>query len=92
MNERDWDRVAASWDEHIMSSLEENTNGSIAALIGEVAASHRSILDYGCGVGRYLPLLSSRFDREFPMAARRSAGGGRRRRRTAAQARGRQPD
>lgn len=62
MNERDWDRVAGSWDEHIMSSLEENTNGSIAALIGEVAASRRSILDYGCGVGRYLPLLSSRFE------------------------------
>ena len=63
MNERDWDKVAGTWDEHIMSSLEENTNGSIAALIAEIATSHRSILDYGCGVGRYLPLLSSRFER-----------------------------
>ena len=62
MNERDWDRVAGSWDEHIMSSLHENVNGSIAALIAATAASHRSILDYGCGVGRYLPLLSARFD------------------------------
>jgi len=62
MNERDWDDVAGAWDDHIMSSLEENVNGSIAALIASVAATHRSILDYGCGVGRYLPLLSASFD------------------------------
>jgi SAM-dependent methyltransferase len=37
-------------------------NGSIAALIASVAATHRSILDYGCGVGRYLPLLSASFE------------------------------
>lgn len=63
MNERDWDRVAGSWDDHIMSSLHENVNGSIAALIASVGASHRSILDYGCGVGGYLPLLSATFER-----------------------------
>ena len=62
MNERDWDRVAGAWDDHIMSSLEENVNGSIATLIASVAATHRSILDYGCGVGRYLPLLSRSFE------------------------------
>jgi len=62
MNDRDWDRVAGSWDEHIMSSLHENVNGSIAALIAATAVSHRSILDYGCGVGGYLPLLSACFD------------------------------
>ena len=61
MTARDWDRLADSWDEHIMSSLHEDTSGNIAALLRAVAQSHRRILDYGCGVGGYLPLLSAQF-------------------------------
>jgi SAM-dependent methyltransferase len=61
MTNRDWDRVADSWDEHIMSSLHEDTSGNIAALLRTVAQSHRRILDYGCGIGGYLPLLSAAF-------------------------------
>jgi SAM-dependent methyltransferase len=62
MNEHYWDRVAHCWDEHILSSLQENVSGNIAALITAVAAGHRRVLDFGCGIGRYLPLLSPRFD------------------------------
>ncbi|MDR3415524.1 MAG: class I SAM-dependent methyltransferase [Nevskia sp.] len=57
-----WDRVAASWDEHIMSSLHEDVSGNISALIAGAATTHRRILDYGCGIGGYLPLLSSQFE------------------------------
>ncbi|MBL6750271.1 MAG: methyltransferase domain-containing protein [Nevskia sp.] len=44
-----------------MCSLHEEANGEIAALLGAVAGTHRRILDYGCGVGGYLPLLSQVF-------------------------------
>jgi SAM-dependent methyltransferase len=61
MNQRYWDHAAAEWDEHIMCSLHENAGGDIARLLSQISKKHRSILDYGCGVGGYLPLLAARF-------------------------------
>jgi 2-polyprenyl-3-methyl-5-hydroxy-6-metoxy-1,4-benzoquinol methylase len=63
MNQRYWDQAARAWDQHIMCSLHENAGGHIARLLSRLSRRHRSILDYGCGVGGYLPLLSARFAR-----------------------------
>ena len=61
VNQHYWDQAALAWDEHIMCSLHENASGEIASLLARTARSHRNILDYGCGVGGYLPLLSAKF-------------------------------
>ena len=69
MNERDWDRVAGSWDDHIMSSLYENVNGSIAALIASGAASSPGITATNGRVMTYLRELCWRSLRRRTVAA-----------------------
>jgi SAM-dependent methyltransferase len=56
-----WDRMAASFDEEIFDSLAEDVRGTIRGAIEAAAAPNRVVLDLGCGVGRYLPLLSGLF-------------------------------
>jgi SAM-dependent methyltransferase len=61
MNLAYWDRMAASFDAEIFDSLAEDLRGTIRGAIRAVAAPDAVVLDLGCGVGRYLPLLSELF-------------------------------
>lgn len=61
MNRDYWDRQADHWDEEIFDSLREDTRGVIRRAIRAAAARHRTVIDFGCGVGGYLPFLSRTF-------------------------------
>ena len=61
MNRDYWDRQADHWDEEIFDSLREDVRGVIRRAIRAAAARHRAAIDFGCGIGGYLPFLSQVF-------------------------------
>jgi SAM-dependent methyltransferase len=58
-----WDRQADHWDEEIFDSLREDVRGVIRRAIRAAARRHDAVIDFGCGVGGYLALLSRTFTR-----------------------------
>lgn len=56
-----WDAMAGAFDEEIFNSLREDARGVIRQAIAGVAGRRKRVMDMGCGVGRYLPLLSRLF-------------------------------
>jgi SAM-dependent methyltransferase len=61
MQERDWDRVAASFDAEIFNVPANDRKGLIAEHIQRLGGKHRVAADLGCGIGRTLPLLADHF-------------------------------
>lgn len=62
MNREYWDRQAGHWDDEIFDSLREDVHGVIRRALRAAAARHRTVLDFGCGVGGYLRFLSHTFE------------------------------
>ena len=58
-----WDRMAGQWDDEIFDSLHHDRRGVIAGEIERSSRRARSVADFGCGTGGYLPLLSRLFPR-----------------------------
>lgn len=56
-----WDAMSGAFDEEIFDSLKEDVRGVIRTEIARLASPRRRVMDFGCGVGRYLPLLSAQF-------------------------------
>ncbi len=61
VNERDWDEVAATFEEDIFSVPANDRLGLIAERVRRSGAKDRSVADLGCGIGRMLPLLAECF-------------------------------
>ena len=57
-----WDRMARRWDQEIFNTLHHDKGGVIASEIRRSSIGARSIADFGCGTGIYVPLLSRLFD------------------------------
>lgn len=56
-----WERMSESFDEEIFNSLTQDVRGVIRQAIEGLSSPRRRVMDFGCGVGRYLPLLSKAF-------------------------------
>jgi SAM-dependent methyltransferase len=61
MNERDWDAVAARFEQEIFNVPANDRKGLIKALVERFAAPQGTAADLGCGIGRTLPLLAANF-------------------------------
>ncbi len=61
MNRDYWDRQADYWDEEIFDSLSEDVRGVIRRAIRAAARRADNVIDFGCGIGGYLPFLSRWF-------------------------------
>jgi len=57
MKEQFWDDVAPDYDEEIFNTLASDRNGLLEAVIRKHAKGARLACDFGCGVGRFVPLL-----------------------------------
>jgi 2-polyprenyl-3-methyl-5-hydroxy-6-metoxy-1,4-benzoquinol methylase len=57
-----WDRMAERWDQEIFNTLHHDRSGVIGEEIERSSRRARSIADFGCGTGIYLPLLSRLFE------------------------------
>ena len=61
MNQAYWDRVAHRYDDEILDALGSDRHQVIRGCIREHANKNRLAADFGCGVGKALPLLSRSF-------------------------------
>jgi SAM-dependent methyltransferase len=57
-----WDRQADHWDDEIFDSLREDVRGVVRRALRAAAKRHAGVMDFGCGVGGYLPFLARTFD------------------------------
>lgn len=65
MNERDWDKVAGSFEQEIFNVPANDSKGFITRWIKRLAQPDAVATDLGCGVGRTLPLLADRFTKVY---------------------------
>ena len=61
MNAQFWDTVATTFDDEIFNTLANDRNNTIRNHIDRFSSPDLIACDFGCGVGRYLPLLSEKF-------------------------------
>jgi SAM-dependent methyltransferase len=61
MDEKYWDKVAVDYDGEIFSALANDHNDVIASKICEFSSVGTVACDFGCGVGKFLPILSENF-------------------------------
>ena len=65
MNERDWDKVAESFEQEIFNVPANDTKGIILDWVDRLAGPDATATDLGCGVGRTLPMLAERYARVY---------------------------
>jgi SAM-dependent methyltransferase len=58
---RYWERIGQDYEAEIFASALADTSGAIIKRLNELARPRGVAVDFGCGVGHYLPLLSKRF-------------------------------
>jgi SAM-dependent methyltransferase len=56
-----WDAIAATWDDEVFDTLAHDRHGVIVRELRQLARSSKRVADFGCGVGKYLPVLSALF-------------------------------
>lgn len=61
MNPREWKELAADYDANVLSVYEHDHEGKISSLIHRLGQKKKTAIALGCGVGKFLPLLSSNF-------------------------------
>lgn len=62
MTERYWDSMAKKYDREIYDSVNDATNKDVLlTILDKYSDKSASCIDFGCGVGKYLPQLSPRF-------------------------------
>jgi SAM-dependent methyltransferase len=57
-----WDRMARRWDHEIFNTLYHDRFRVITAELKRSVRRARSVADFGCGVGTYLPILGRLFE------------------------------
>lgn len=65
MNEHDWDRVAECFEEEIFNVPANDHKGMIQQQLDRLAVPGAVATDLGCGVGRTLPMLASRYEHVY---------------------------
>lgn len=53
-----WEKIAPDYNEEIFDVLKNDKRGIIAAVIKKCAGKNKSVIDIGCAIGKWLPLLS----------------------------------
>src|ERR1700722_3847137 len=60
-DEQRWDKVAATFEEEVISVFKADKKGLIKQQVRKYAGKNKVAIDFGCGIGRGLPLLSPLF-------------------------------
>ena len=60
-----WDKVAPDYDDVIFDVLDNDRKATIRSCIGKIASPGKSVIDIGCAVGKWLPVLAPVFGKVF---------------------------
>jgi SAM-dependent methyltransferase len=61
MNRTYWEKIAPDYNEEIFDVLKNDSKGIIVSAIRELAAKNKTVIDIGCAIGKWLPVLSPIF-------------------------------
>jgi 2-polyprenyl-3-methyl-5-hydroxy-6-metoxy-1,4-benzoquinol methylase len=67
MDKKYWEKIAPRYDEEIFDVLHNDKSGKIVAAIEEIASKEKTVIDIGCAIGKWIPLLAKQF--KFVVAA-----------------------
>ena len=56
-----WERIAPNYNEEIFDVLQNDKSGKIVGAIEEVASKEITVMDIGCAIGKWIPLLATAF-------------------------------
>jgi 2-polyprenyl-3-methyl-5-hydroxy-6-metoxy-1,4-benzoquinol methylase len=63
MDRKYWETMAPKYDEEIFDVLRNDTAGKIMEAIEKISGPEKSVIDMGCAIGKWIPILASRFKR-----------------------------
>ncbi len=65
MDRKFWDAIFKNYNSEIFDVFKNDINGIIKLWISDIASSKKTVADVGCGIGKWLPLLSRQFREVF---------------------------
>jgi 2-polyprenyl-3-methyl-5-hydroxy-6-metoxy-1,4-benzoquinol methylase len=61
MNRKYWEKIAPDYNEEIFDVLRNDKKAIIRSIIKKLASPSKTVIDVGCAVGKWLPVLSPAF-------------------------------
>ena len=61
MDRNYWEKIAPDYNEEIFDVLKNDSKGLIASAVKKVASKNKTVIDIGCAIGKWLPVLSHAF-------------------------------
>ena len=65
MNRTYWETIAPSYDEEIFDVLHNDKKAIIRSAIKKFASTSKTVMDIGCAIGKWLPVLSPAFKKVY---------------------------
>lgn len=65
MNRNYWEKIALSYNDEIFDVLHNDKKTIIRSAIKKLASPNKSIIDIGCAIGKWLPILSPAFKKVY---------------------------
>ncbi len=61
MDRKYWETIAPSYDAEIFDVLQNDKSGNIIAAIEDMASPEKTVIDIGCAIGKWIPVLAPKF-------------------------------
>src|SRR6185295_6477703 len=61
MDRNYWEKIAPEYNEEIFDVLKNDSKGIIISAIKKVSSKNKTVIDIGCAIGKWLPVLSPAF-------------------------------
>lgn len=60
-----WEKIAPAYNDEIFDVLKNDGKGIIVSAINKVATKNKTVIDIGCAIGKWLPILSPAFKKVY---------------------------
>jgi 2-polyprenyl-3-methyl-5-hydroxy-6-metoxy-1,4-benzoquinol methylase len=65
MDRNYWEKIAPDYNEEIFDVLKNDSKGLIVSAIKKVSGKNKTVIDIGCAIGKWLPVLSPIFKKVY---------------------------
>src|SRR4026208_243399 len=60
-----WEKIASSYNDEIFDVLHNDKKALIRSVIKKYASKKKTVIDIGCAIGKWLPILSPAFKKVY---------------------------